>query len=73
MKNSCYGCEKRRMGCHSTCEDYQKFKAERETINQEKAKRRQVHDDLNSMATESIARNRNGGNPLRKYRRNKHG
>ena len=73
MKNSCYGCEKRRMGCHSTCEDYQKFKAEREAINQEKVKKRQVYDDLNCITIESIKRNSNGHNPLRKHRGNKHG
>ena len=73
MQNSCYKCERRYAGCHSVCEDYQKFKTERETINQEKAKRRQVYDDLNSITAESIRRNSNGRNPLRKHRGNKHG
>lgn len=24
---SCYGCEKRTIGCHATCEDYKEFRA----------------------------------------------
>lgn len=39
---SCYGCIKRQIGCHATCEDYLKERAERDVLNEkiraEKAK-----------------------------------
>lgn len=31
---SCYGCEKRHIGCHATCEDYLKERAERDALNE---------------------------------------
>ena len=35
-KNSCYGCEKRQLGCHSKCEKYKKwlkdFRKDKENI-----------------------------------------
>lgn len=73
MKNCCYECQKRHVGCHSACEDYQKFKAEQEAINQEKARRRQTCDDLNAMTTDSIIKSKNGGCSLRKLRGKKYG
>lgn len=30
MNNPCYQCEKRRVGCHTDCEEYGAFKAQRE-------------------------------------------
>jgi len=32
MKNECLNCSKRYIGCHDSCESYQKFKANRELI-----------------------------------------
>ena len=32
---SCYRCEKRQIGCHASCEDYLKERAERDALNQE--------------------------------------
>lgn len=32
---SCYGCEKRHIGCHATCEDYLKYRAERDALNEQ--------------------------------------
>lgn len=29
MKNDCYGCERRHIGCHAECESYKRIKAER--------------------------------------------
>ncbi len=31
MVNQCYECKKRYAGCHSSCEEYKRFKAENET------------------------------------------
>lgn len=31
---SCYGCEKRHINCHASCEDYLKEKAERDALNE---------------------------------------
>ena len=33
MNTPCMNCEKRCLGCHSTCEDYQAFRKERDRIN----------------------------------------
>lgn len=30
MVNQCYECKKRYVGCHSTCEEYKRFKEENE-------------------------------------------
>ena len=37
--NSCQGCEKRRVGCHGTCEDY----AQRDAEN--KQRRKQIREE----------------------------
>ncbi|WP_130806496.1 hypothetical protein [Senegalia massiliensis] len=29
MKNCCYNCTKREIGCHSTCEEYKEWKAKK--------------------------------------------
>ena len=35
-KAPCYGCQKRQLGCHSTCEEYLSFKAKTEAARGEK-------------------------------------
>lgn len=37
-KCKCQGCEKRYLGCHSTCEDYKAFKETVKTVKKKKAK-----------------------------------
>ena len=37
----CYGCEERKVGCHSTCERYLKEKEELDSIREEKYKRQE--------------------------------
>ena len=32
VENKCYKCEGRKLGCHSTCEDYKKYKEYLEKI-----------------------------------------
>lgn len=32
VENKCYGCQKRKLGCHSKCEDYKKYKEYLEKI-----------------------------------------
>lgn len=36
--NLCYQCKKRIVGCHDSCEDYQKMKREKEAINASRRK-----------------------------------
>lgn len=36
MKAPCYGCEKREVGCHATCQGYKEFQAENEEIKKKK-------------------------------------
>lgn len=36
MSAPCKDCEKRNVGCHSRCEEYQKYSAERHEINRKK-------------------------------------
>lgn len=38
MKNKCYNCERRHVGCHVTCEDYKKFKVSQDAIRKESEK-----------------------------------
>ena len=33
MKNPCHNCEKRVVGCHSSCEDYKTFREEKDRQN----------------------------------------
>lgn len=35
-RSPCMGCDKRQVGCHSTCETYIAYKAEIETQNEER-------------------------------------
>ena len=35
IKNKCFGCEKRTVGCHSTCEDYLEFRKQKDNENTE--------------------------------------
>ena len=53
MVAPCRYCEKRELGCHGKCEEYQAFAKERDRINQEK------YDDWESkrMVTKWVERN----------------
>lgn len=39
----CYRCEKREVGCHSTCEDYLKLKEEADTAREQRIKDVNLH------------------------------
>ena len=41
---TCRNCTKRKAGCHSTCEDYLKEKAERERIKEKKDAENEMRD-----------------------------
>lgn len=41
MFDSCKNCEKREIGCHGKCEDYQRFRAKQDLLNALKMKREQ--------------------------------
>ena len=43
MKNCCYGCDKRHVGCHSTCEEYLK-EHKRHMAEKEKEQKARVRD-----------------------------
>lgn len=51
----CYNCEERAAGCHSTCEKYISFKAEREAENAQRNKERRGYQGCVSIGR------RNGG------------
>lgn len=36
MKAPCYGCERREVGCHATCQGYKEFQAENEEAKKKK-------------------------------------
>lgn len=45
MENSCYGCTKRKVGCHSTCERYKEWlKDYKEQMKIAKSKERKFYD-----------------------------
>jgi len=50
MKNPCWQCPKREIGCHSECGDYFLFHQEREMIRQ----RRRMISELHCMSKELI-------------------
>lgn len=45
MSMSCKGCTKRYIGCHAECEDYKKFRAEKDEKNAERYRRRKANQD----------------------------
>lgn len=56
MKSPCKGCERRKLLCHSVCEDYKAFISELEEI---KKKRKEISDTYPKWKTE-IKNGRNG-------------
>ena len=50
MKNPCWQCPKREIGCHSKCGDYLLFHQEREMIRQ----RRHMIGELHGMSRELV-------------------
>ena len=42
MSNNCMNCADRCVGCHSTCEIYKAFRAERDELNSKKNKNRVI-------------------------------
>lgn len=45
MKNPCYKCRKRKIGCHATCEEYIKFKELLDEHNTIMRKEKNAHND----------------------------
>lgn len=45
MKNICYDCKKRHVGCHGHCEDYKKWKEEYDKQAKEIRKRKAEYTD----------------------------
>ena len=48
MRNECYGCEKRHMGCHASCENYKAFCRERQRANEARRADHEARDVLSS-------------------------
>lgn len=42
--SSCKNCEKRKLGCHSTCADYQKFVNEKNAVREERQRQKEVDE-----------------------------
>ena len=47
IKNKCFGCEKRTVGCHSTCEDYLEFRKQKDN-EKIQIKKKEVEDAINN-------------------------
>ena len=45
MENSCYGCTKRKVGCHSNCEDYKEWLEEHHKIKKERQRKEKKYYD----------------------------
>ena len=50
---TCQGCDKRHVGCHSTCQEYIDWKSDREWKNEIARKKRQAEADI----VDAIVRN----------------
>lgn len=48
-KSPCMGCDKRQVGCHSTCETYIAYKAEIEAQNEERRQKAKLLEDLRAL------------------------
>lgn len=46
MRNECYGCEKRHIGCHANCESYKAFCRERQRANEARRADHEARDVL---------------------------
>jgi hypothetical protein len=53
----CYGCERRNAHCHSSCEDYKKFKQMRDEENAVIRKHKEEDRDFTSVRIASLLRN----------------
>ena len=47
MHAPCYGCERRRVGCHADCEEYKAYNAEREAIRAQRTQDRIINGVTN--------------------------
>lgn len=61
MSLRCKGCTDRYINCHSTCEDYQEFKREREELRKEKYKKHRL-----GLSEQDMRMNKNKGKNSRK-------
>ena len=67
LKPPCKDCIDRKVGCHSTCEKYIAYDEERKRISSERAKFRQVENDLVAIQLSMKKRDRkNENNSLRR-------
>lgn len=46
MKSDCRGCTERKVGCHSSCEVYARFKEKIDGINAKRQEERDINDGL---------------------------
>lgn len=67
LKPPCKDCTDRKVGCHSICEKYLVYDEERKRINSERAKYRQLENDLVAVQMTMKKRDRkNENNGLRR-------
>lgn len=65
----CLNCTKRTGGCHSTCEDYKRERAELEETNAERLKQKQAQKSLDNALFDSMDKHRKTRDYQRKRRR----
>ncbi len=69
-KSSCKGCEKRHVGCHTTCEDYKDFRA---TLDKEKEARieaQKVNDVMDRYTISRVDKMRKAKRKMKVPKRN---
>ena len=45
IKNECFGCTKRYIGCHSSCESYAQFREERNKMIESRAAKKRAYPE----------------------------
>lgn len=60
MVSPCKGCERREVGCHSGCEDYRKWRCEKDKEVEARLRERAAKPDLPIMVQRQIWKERKG-------------
>jgi hypothetical protein len=61
--NCCFGCENRCLGCHSTCEEYNRQKAEHAAYNERNRQERAKQDFLYNVQVGAKSKKKKGRIP----------
>lgn len=59
-KNPCFNCEKRKVGCRTACEEWQKYETERFKEYKQRERKMLEFMDLNEYITDAVGRMKRG-------------